>query len=76
MDTIETLNAQLRQAIAERDAKQAAWASARDSAPEVRAAWDDADWDRLQSQANRAIDRVLDLERAIRRANGIDTSVG
>lgn len=72
---IETLNSQLRQAIAERDAAIAAWASARDSAFEVRAAWDDADWERLQSQANRAIDRVLDLERAIRRANGIDTTI-
>jgi hypothetical protein len=75
MQTIETLNDMLTQAIAERDAARAAWVLARDLPLEARAAYDDAAWDHLQSRANHAAFRVLDLERDIRRANGIDTTI-
>jgi len=72
---IEILNSKYSQAIAERDATQAALMFALNLPPEHRACFDNAAWEYLRSSAAEAAARVLHLEVDILRTHRISAKI-
>lgn len=72
---IEILNSKYDQAIAERDATQAALMFALNLPPEHRACFDNAAWEYLRLSAIEAWGRVLYLENAFLRTHCIDMKI-
>jgi hypothetical protein len=72
---IETLNSKYSQAIAERNATQAALMFALNLSPEHRACFDNAAWEYLRSSAAEATARALHLEVDILRTHRISAKI-